>query len=318
MKKLYATFSVLALAASLSAASAQSTVNYTMGNYTVTPASGSTLKKIETIKVVFNGLADGIDAHILTSNAGNYISITDGTEVWKPTGFYAGVGKASSYDELLLEFPSIGKAGHYTLSIAEGVVKDYDQAESHDEGEGYSVNGPITAEYTITETVMNVYTIDPAPGSTVSELSKFTIVFPNSAKNDGIDEYSSPKNNITLTCGTTVYKPVSSGFNSNYDGATFTFDKITEEGVYTLHIAEGVWKEYDSYSDESVNPAITATYTVSKSSGVEDIAVEAPADDKVTVVDMLGRTVVKNAGCDALKTLEKGLYIVNGEKVAIR
>lgn len=77
----------------------------------------------------FQRPCDGIDAHINPSNAGQYINITsaDG-DVYKPTSFKAGIG--SSIDNLDLTFPAITKAGTYTLTIAAGVVKDYDQAET--------------------------------------------------------------------------------------------------------------------------------------------------------------------------------------------
>lgn len=317
MKKLYTTLFAAVLAGAFSATFAQSSVNYTMGNYTITPASGSTVKEIETITVTFNGLADGIDAHIMSGNAGNYISITDGTEVYKPIEFYAGTGK-TGIDDLILVFPKIGKAGTYTLDIAEGVVMDYDQAESHDEGEGYSVNGPITATYTIAETVMNVYTITPASGSTVTSISDIYIKFPKSAASEGVDQYSYASDVVTLSGNGQVYKPTNIIIcGSDYDEVRLHFENpITEPGEYVLNVKEGVFKEYGSYEDESVNPAITATYTIAGTSGLKTVNVE--ENESVTVVDVLGRVVLKNADKSAVENLESGIYIVNGKKVAIR
>ncbi|MDE6368859.1 MAG: hypothetical protein K2K94_06440 [Muribaculaceae bacterium] len=315
MKKLYTTLLATVIAGSFVAVSAQSGVEYTMGNYTINPASGSTVKSIETITVTFNGLADGIDAHILTSNVGNYISITDGTDVYKPIEFYAGTGKAK-IDDLVIVFPKIAKAGTYTLDIAEGVVMDYDQAESHDEGEGYSINGPITATYTIAETVMNVYTVTPASGSTVSSITDINIKFPKAAASDGVDQYSYASDNVTLTGNGQVYKPAIVIAGADYDEVRLHFDEaITEPGQYVLTVKEGVFKEYGSYEDESVNPEIVATYTIEGTTGLQIIGVE--EDQTVTVVDVLGRVVLQNADKSAVESLENGLYIVNGKKVAI-
>lgn len=305
------------IAGSFASMSAQSSVNYTMGDYTITPASGSTVKEIETIKVTFNGLADGIDAHIMSSSADKYISITDADDVvYKPIEFYAGTGKAG-IDDLVVVFPKIAKAGTYTLQIAEGVVMDYDQAESHDEGEGYSVNGPITATYTIAETVMNVYTLTPADGSTVSSISEILISFPNSIPSEGVDQYSYD-DVATLTCGEKVYKPM--GFyilGPTFDVVKILFEEpITEAGEYVFVLKEGAFKEYGSFEDESVNPEIRATYTIAPTTSINDV--ETAAEATVTVVDVLGRIVLKDADRSAVNNLEKGIYIVNGKKISVR
>lgn len=301
MKKIY-TLIAAAILASAPAAMAQ----YTMGNYTINPASGSTVSSIETITVTFNGLEDGIDQHILPSNVGEYITITDGTEVYKAISYSAGT---TQIDDLVITFPKITKAGTYTLNIAEGVVKDYDQAETAEAGEGYSVNGAITATYTIAQTYMNVWTLDPANGSTVNSLRVINLTFPRTETRDGIDEYSDPMSHITLTCGNTVYTPVSCELTSDYIGAIITFEAISTPGVYTLKIDADVYKEFDTYENESANPEITAVYTIASQVGVE----EAPATDAAqTVYDLQGRHYGSLEGLDA------GIYICNGKKILIR
>ena len=311
MRKFYSFFVVALVAIFAHTASAQ----YTMGDYTVSPASGATVKSIENVTIAFKGLADGIDAHINPSNAGQYINITshDGDE-YKPTSYKAGIG--SSIDNLDLTFPAITKAGTYTLTIAAGVVKDYDQAETSDEGEQYSVNGEITATYTIEQTYMNVWTLDPASGSELTSISKITIAFPETMNRDGIDEYSSPESNVTLTCGDKVYKPQSSRLLDDYYTAELTFETITEPGEYTLHIPADVYKEFDTYENESANPEIFAFYTIKETLGIEDVAVG--ANKASNVYDIYGRTVLRNANADAVNSLESGIYIVNGKKVLIR
>ena len=51
-------------------------------------------------------------------------------------------------------------------------------------------------------------------------------------------------------------------------------------------------------------------------SGIANIGI-AP-DGKVTVIDLMGRTVLKDASVKAIDSLDAGIYIVNGHKVAVK
>lgn len=312
MKRLYSSLFCAAVAAVMSVAAHS---QYTMGDYTINPASGSTVKSIEVITVTFNGTADGIDQHILPSNVGQYITITSGDKVYRALEYHAGAGLASSEDELYIRFPKITMAGTYTLNIAEGVVKDYDQAESAEAGDGYSVNGPITATYTIAEKYMNVWELDPEDGSTVTSLSTITLTFPRTATRDGIDEYGNPTAHITLTCGETVYRPTRCDLNSDYTAAIIKFERITTPGNYVLNIPAESYQEFDSWG-ESVNPEINAYYTISDNSSVDDVAVGAEPTT-VTVVDLMGRVILSAADKGSVDALAPGFYVINGKKTLI-
>lgn len=297
------------LCAAAIALTANADVNYTMNNWSINPANGQTVNRIEKVVVTFSGLADGIDTHILDSNAPEYISITCGDDVYYPIKFQAGT---VDIDQLVLTFNPITKAGVYTLNIKDGVVCDFEQKETHEEGEGYSVNPPITAEFIIAEDIMNVWELDPASGSKVSSLSTFVINFPKTFYRDGIDEYSNIEANVTLTCGENVYHPIDSEITSDYSGWNITFERITEPGKYTLFIPEGVFKEFDSYEDESINPDIFAYYEITQAVGVESIE---QTDAKVNAIyDMQGRRL--NATC--IDALDHGIYVVNGKKTVVR
>lgn len=305
MTKFYSLF-----CAAVVALSANAQVDYTMNNWSINPTDGQNVTKIEKVVVTFSGLADGIDTHIIESNAPEYISITCGDDVYYPIKFEAGT---VDIDQLVLTFNPITKGGVYTLNIKEGVVCDYDQKETHDEGEGYSVNPPITAQYTIPETNMNVWNLDPADGSKETHLRNITIEFPKTAYADGIDEYYNIEQNVTLTCGDTVYKPLDSNFTSDYSGCTITFENITTPGKYVLHIPAGVFKEFDTYEDEFINPDIYAYYEISAPVSVNSLTESADADN--AVYDLQGRRLDAGKSCD---NLAPGLYIVNGKKIVIR
>ena len=435
MKKLYTVlFAIVAFV------SFPAFAQYTMANYTITPGSYETVKEIETVTIHWSGLADGIEAHIIPSNVGEYVNITSGDEVYKAKAMYAGTSTAPTVDDLVLVFDKITAPGTYTLNVAAGIVMDYDQQQSADEGETYSTNGYITATYKIgadsQEGPMSIYILDPEDGAEVTSIKTISIEFPETADMDGIDEYGLADEKITITCGDEVYYPVGLDFNDDYTGAEITFDaisepgtyvlkieagtyrlfgdaepeenelnpeitatyivtggddpdpdkkvmgvytldpadgatvefidkisidfpesiaggyeginypmnditltcgesvytsttfvdsptfsggsfhfaKITTPGTYTLHIPAGTFSSYDNGSDK--NEEISATYVVTGESGIANIGI-AP-DGKVTVIDLMGRTVLKDASVKAIDSLDAGIYIVNGHKVAVK
>ena len=91
-------------------------------------------------------------------------------------------------------------------------------------------------------------------------------------------------------------------------------DVIDAEGTYTLVIpAENFYNE-----DESVwNPALEYTFTVDPTfTGISGINVS--ADEEVKVYTVSGVYVGAGKAGDVLGKLSKGIYIVNGQKVAIK
>ena len=87
---------------------------------------------------------------------------------------------------------------------------------------------------------------------------------------------------------------------------------ITEEGKWTLTIAAGTF-----VLNGNSNAEITAEFTVKKpSSGVETI--DAELNGNVTVYSVDGKVILNNVPSTQLSTLRKGLYIINGKKVAIK
>ncbi len=319
MKKLYTL-----LFAFVAFMSVPAVAQFSMANYTITPGSYEHLTEIETVTIHWSGLADGFDAHISPSNVGQYVTITADGATYKAKAMYAGVAPAPSVDDLVLVFDKITAPGTYTLKVPEGIVMDYDQQQSADEGESYSTNAPITATYIIDDTTpktpMSDYTLDPVSGSTVKSIKKIIVTFPQTAEREGLDEYGNPDKNVTLVCGEDVYHP-STSYPGEYDycAAVLDFGEITEPGTYTLTIPAEMFKEFDAYVDDpatQTNPEIIATYTISGNSGIS--VVEADAADKVTVVDLMGRIVVKDASRTSLDSLEAGFYIVNGKKTLLR
>ncbi|WP_295729307.1 hypothetical protein [uncultured Muribaculum sp.] len=317
MKRLYTILGAIALAAAVMTQNvAAQQAGYTMLKYTVTPADGETVDALETIVIDFPDPVDGIDAHISPSNIGNYATLTCGSTVIKAQKLEAGTREIS---KAYISFPKTTVPGTYVLSIDEGVFMDYEQSESHDEGEGYSVNPPITATYTIKgalpETTMSKYTLDPADGSEVTSLSTIIVSFPTTNNYDGIDIYSYSNKAVLKKNGETVATSSSIEVMDDYYSARIIFDtSVKEAGTYTLIIPAETFKDYSTSGDEAVtNYEITATYTIKGTSGIDEVE-DAVVDTPATVYDLYGRRM-KNAD---VHKLDPGLYIVNGKKVFVR
>ena len=63
------------------------------------------------------------------------------------------------------------------------------------------------------------------------------------------------------------------------------------------------------------SPALKYTFTLTDGEGIGEVLTDAETADVYTVNGIL---VKKDAKADDLKTLKKGIYIVNGKKVAIK
>lgn len=83
-------------------------------------------------------------------------------------------------------------------------------------------------------------------------------------------------------------------------------------GTYTLRVPEGFYQSTTGMP----TPAIEATYQITNPSvGVAGIESEEGVAD---VYDLAGRKVLRAADADAVRSLDNGLYIVNGKRVLVR
>ena len=98
---------------------------------------------------------------------------------------------------------------------------------------------------------------------------------------------------------------------------------LTEIGTYTLTLPAGMFGS-DTWtpggSEGTCNPELVYTVVLTENGatvGVKPVAVGADAG-KVTVYTLNGVQVLYQADREALKTLNKGIYIVNGKKVVVK
>ena len=119
-----------------------------------------------------------------------------------------------------------------------------------------------------------------------------------------------------------------SGKLVDYNPAVFeAFDivlenPITEKGTYLLILPEKMFGD-DSWvpgdSKGSCNPLLYYTIEFDGTEATVGVkSVSAASEDKVTVYTLNGVRVLYQAEPEALKTLKKGIYVVNGKKVVIK
>lgn len=310
MKNLYS----FIIAAFIGTTSLMAQPGYTMLKYTITPTDGATVSVLNEIAISFPDPADGIDANIMGSNIGNYATLTCGNTVIKATKLEAGT-RGGNTATAYITFPETKTPGTYVFHLDEKVLKDYEESETAEEGDGYSVNPPITATYTIPashqpETTMSVYEIDPADGSVLKDIEVVNIVFPKTSSKDGIDAFTSSPKAYLLKDGEIVATATNLKVVSPFDRVKVTFDAaITEPGKYTFRLPAETYYDFTTSGDEAIsNPEINVTYTINGTSGVENIATD--NGDK-TVYDLFGRKMNSSK-------LPAGIYIINGKKTFVR
>ena len=92
-------------------------------------------------------------------------------------------------------------------------------------------------------------------------------------------------------------------------------NEYTEAGTYVLEIPEGAISNDDT---KKVNPALSYTYTIAENPGVGVETVETAEALRGDVYTTAGVLVLRNADAEAVKTLERGIYIINGRKFVVK
>ena len=276
----------------------------------ISPASGSTVKELQTIIFEFSPADypntmdyDSSKNPVLYNEAGE--AVAEG---------HMGFADAATYMSLYVTFEApITEAGVYTLDVPAGAMREY----------GWGVANPMQCPaMTLTYTIGNAepqYTINvtPAPSDNVAleSISEFTVTFEGVEKIDFsteawyayvqlLDASGNPIQDFGAECekiSEVAYK------------ATL-MDTPTELGTYRLTIPENAIIVLDNAGVSGPNKEATFDYNVTYAS-VEDIIAEATSFDVYT---LNGVCVLRNASAEDVKLLDKGVYIINGRKVALR
>ena len=276
----------------------------------ISPASGSTVKELQTIIFEFSP-ADYPNTMDYDSSKNPVLYNAAGEAVAEG---HMGFADAATYMSLYVTFEApITEAGVYTLDVPAGAMREY----------GWGVANPMQCPaMTLTYTIGNAepqYTINvtPAPSDNVAleSISEFTVTFEGVEKIDFsteawyayvqlLDASGNPIQDFGAECekiSEVAYK------------ATL-MDTPTELGTYRLTIPENAIIVLDNAGVSGPNKEATFDYNVTYAS-VEDIIAEATSFDVYT---LNGVCVLRNASAEDVKLLDKGVYIINGRKVALR
>ena len=272
--------------------------------YTITPESGSTMTKLETITVKCE---EGIKA---TSDLKIAVD-----------GFKT-VFTVSQPDNNTLEFTAnepIVSHNNYDISInitAGDIILNPEVMEM-------SLPVPVKygvrtiAKYTITgdAEAAVIEEVTPANGATVEELSYFVFTFSYYASHTDNTEIA-PKLHLEGSSELIALEKSVQKADGNYIGmqqaALKTVEPVTANGTYILEIPTGYFCDGNGKDIEG----ITLKYTVENDTAIEDIT--ADGQNGWVIYNTNGIKVLDTMDASKVKALPSGIYIVNGIKTVIK
>ena len=213
---------------------------------------------------------------------------------------------------IVLEEP-ITAEGTYTITVPAGYIYSNEGYDPSAADKGVSNGAIYNPEFTLTYTVkaasepINTFdykSVDPANESVVKELGDITITFPAWVTNEVND---TPINVINSEDGSTV-TTATLGFplGEGYDKVVLRLTAaVKENGTYTITVPEGYIYDYD---EAICNPEFTLTYTVDTVNGIST----------VTIDSLEGKTIYTIDGRKVSGKLQRGAYIIDGQKKFVK
>lgn len=213
---------------------------------------------------------------------------------------------------IVLEEP-ITAEGTYTITVPAGYIYSNEGYDPSAADKGVSNGAIYNPEFTLTYTVkaasepINTFdykSVDPANESVVKELGNITITFPNWVTNEVND---TPINVINSEDGSTV-TTATLGYplGEGYDKVVLKLaEAVKTNGTYTITVPEGYIYDYD---DAICNPEFTLTYTVDIVNGIST----------VTIDSLEGKTIYTIDGRKVSGKLQRGAYIIDGQKKFVK
>lgn len=270
----------------------------------VTPAEGSvtSLKSFEVTPV-------GTYEDMVPSWYGVYPYVIKGRDIVYTFNLENDMDNSTPGKAILTMPEEQTEPGTYMLVIPKGVFTC-----TSGQGEG-EANKEFTALYVIEgeeeETVydFNYTNVNPAAGK-VTEIKNVTFTFAEDVSIMLYDAY------ILDADGNQVRKADVQGDFDDWKIAFIEFEPLTEAGTYTLYIPKGTFGDeaYGMSEGGHASDDIRIEYTIDAAS-VDAIGAESLSGD---VYNVAGVLVLRNADAEAIKTLDKGIYIVGGKKIAVK
>lgn len=216
-------------------------------------------------------------------------------------------------DVVIVLEETITAEGTYTITVPAGYIYSNEGYDPSAADKGVSNGAIYNPEFTLTYTVkaasepINTFvykSVDPANESVVKELGDITITFPANVANEVTD---TPINVINSEDGSTV-TTATLGFplGEGYDKVVLRLTAaVKENGTYTITVPEGYIYDYD---DAICNPEFTLTYTVDTVNGIST----------VTIDSLEGKTIFTIDGRKVSGKLQRGAYIIDGQKKFVK
>lgn len=271
----------------------------------VTPASESTLEQIDKITFTYE---PGIN---VSYNGDQKITIYKRGDRTKEevTSF--------AYDDVQFDFDDasnmwidfaepITESGNYEVVVPEGFFNLGDNGDANDAMVIYYEIAAPLSEF--------VVTVNPEGGK-VTEIPATIVLTVDGREMVGMDYDAKPTLTDDDNNSYDVHLDIDWSLDLNQIVLILDNGAITTDGTYTLTIPAGAIygnDESDTYAED-----IVITYIINNgTSRIDDMV--ANAGGKVDVYTVNGVNVLRNADAAAVKTLAKGLYIINGKKVVIK
>ena len=213
---------------------------------------------------------------------------------------------------IVLEEP-ITAEGTYTITVPAGYIYSNEGYDPSAADKGVSNGAIYNPEFTLTYTVkaasepINTFvykSVDPANESVVKELGDITITFPANVANEVT---KTPINVINTEDGSTV-TTATLGFplGEGHDKVVLKLaEAVKTNGTYTITVPEGYIYDYD---EAICNPEFTLTYTVDTVNGIST----------VTIDSLKGKTIYTIDGRKVSGKLQRGAYIIDGQKKFVK
>lgn len=306
--------------------------NYTIEypyEYYLTPADGATVQNLKTVSLEFPTTNEVKFYEFVRPGAASLENLSTGTsylcqEPDRDT-FAQTDGIVYSFtfipvDSETEEAVDIIEPGEYMLTIR-GLYISGEQEES-------SIDLPnIIAHYTMGFPVN--YELDPINGSQPDDLETITLTFPDNRNVAFYENNKAPVatlENVSLDILYNCQEAERDTFAMT-EGVAFKLNfieneseeqtPIAEDGIYNLTIKALCLVDEN---DEPIFdlPIIEATYYIASSGVKAAQLLGGEENDVYNVYSINGLQVIRNGNADALNTLNRGLYIINGKKVIIR
>lgn len=289
----------------------QFTAEFNKEGFDVTPASKSVVEKID--KITFScakGISPNWNINLTENNEITIYNRATYTEwgryklddihfIEDPDDWFAPVVEA----ELILKEP-ITEPGIYEITVPSEFFNLGEQFEGSTSPLTiiyYEVKGAVEPSFSLTANPAGG-NVDEIPATIVLTAANRNMVG-NSA--DILPTLKDEKGNEYAL--TTEY-----GVEWNEVNVILTDGAITANGTYTLTVPAGA---VVGDGDTDINEELVVVYVIG-GTGIDNIV--ANAGGKVDVYTVNGACVLRDADAAAVKTLNKGLYIINGKKVIIK